>query len=126
MGIERSKRPQSAPIFRPSQVTVSTAPSTALATRGIIGLVSTSTVAPVVYTLTQPKSGDVVSFTVDALSVATSAGFNINAGTGVVFAGTTADMVRLSSMEAAVSFVAKSSARWYSVGDRGAIYSTST
>lgn len=93
---------------------------------GTYGLATTSTTAPVVYTLAAPKGGERLELAVDTIASSSAAPFHVNANSGAVFAGSSLDMVSLSTTGAAVTLVALNSTRWYIVADRGATLSTST
>lgn len=107
-------------------VTTSTAPSTALAARGAVSLESTSTGAPVVYTLEAPAEGDFLAFNVQSVGSSSDAPFHINAGSGVFFSASTNDMVTLSSAGAGITLIGRSSSQWMPVGEVDATLSTST
>ena len=134
MGFEKFKRPLDArtkgdPDFVFDQirqtVTTSTAASTGLGPRGAFAMETTSTGAPVVYTLADPKAGDRLSLMVSAMQSSSDAPFHFNLGT-VVGPATSADMIVLSTRGSGVSLIALSTARWLTDGNDGASYSTST
>lgn len=134
MGYEKFKRPIDArtgasPDLRMEEfqvgVTTSTAASTALADRGAISLESTSTGAPVVYTLEAPAEGDFLAFSVDSVGSSSDAPFHVNAGSGVTFDGSN-DMVTLSSAGAGITLIGRSSSQWMPVGEVSATLASST
>lgn len=127
MGLDKNKRPLFAEDYRNIRVTQSTAPSTALAPRGVIALVSTSTGAPVVYTLAHaPKKGARFEVVVSSVGSSSDAPFHINAGSGIGLGASSEDMLTLASAGNGASFVAFSTTRWGCVGSNGATFSTST
>ena len=134
MGFDRKKRPLdlrtgSDPDFLFDTVrqgaTVSTAASTSLGPRGAFALETTSTGAPTVYTLADPKVGDRLSLMVSAMQSSSDAPFHFNLGT-LLGPATSADMVVLSTQGAGISLHAISTARWLTDGNQGATFSTST
>lgn len=114
----------------PSDITISTAASTALEPRGTIGLVTavTSSGAPVVYTLQAPKTGDVLEIVaIDNVS-SSVAPFHINSAAVFCYAtaSTGQDMATLSTQGAAFRAIARTSSEWMVTAVRGATFSTST
>ena len=127
MGFDKQMRPTGGQRRRHLEIVTSTAASTALVPKNVISLETTSTGAPVVYTLAgAPKKGD--EFHVHATSVASSsvAPFHINAGSGVAFGSSSEDMLTLAVAGNGAHLIALSSARWAAVGGNGATFSTST
>lgn len=134
MGFKKEKRPLDLRtgadpdfIFDSSRqtITTSTAASTDLGPRGAFALETTSTGAPVVYDLADPKPGDRLSLMVSAMQSSSDAPFHFNLG-NVVGPATSADMIVLSTRGSGVSLIALSTARWLTDGNDGASYSTST
>lgn len=131
MGYEKKRRPlletQSG---RNLDITLSTAASTALEPRGYYGLQTavTSSGAPVVYTLQEPKKGDQLGIVAITLVSSSQAPFHINSN--AIFSAATAstghDMVSLSTQGASFEAIALSSSQWFVTGIRGATFSTST
>lgn len=105
--------------------TASTAASTALNPRGAFSFATTSTGAPVVYTISAPEVGDRLSLTVDTLASSSEGPIHFNTGTHLVVSSS-ADMISLSSVGAGISLIAVSTARWLADGNQGATFSTST
>lgn len=134
MGFEKFKRPIDArtggdPDFLfdsiRQSVTTSTAASTALGPRGVFVVETTSTGAPVVYDIPNPKVGDRISLMVGAMQSSSDAPFHFNLG-DLLGPATSADMVVLSTEGAGVSMIAVSTAAWKTDGNQGATFSTST
>ena len=124
MGFQVFKRPINLRSIRQT-VTISTAASTSLGPRGVFAVETTSTGAPVVYTILHPKPGDRLSLMVSAMQSSSDAPFHFNLGD--LFApATSADMIVLSSQGAGISLIALSTARWLTDGNAGATFSTST
>ena len=141
MGFDKAQRPRdtrkgskaSSPSdkldsLRWGDITASTAASTALVPRGVVSLESTSTGAPVVYTLKQPIKGDEIAIAVASLASSSVAPFHVNAQSGGTFNGVASseNMVALSTAGAGITLLALSSAQWMTKGHRGATFSTST
>lgn len=134
MGLDKKKRPLDMrtggdPDFvfdsHRQTITTSTAASTGLGPRGAFAIETTSTGAPVVYTLADPKPGDRLSLMVSAMQSSSDAPIHFNLG-NVVGPATSADMITLSTRGSGVSLHALSTARWLTDGNDGASYSTST
>jgi hypothetical protein len=128
MGSLRDKRPRGGARFYRNDLETSTAASTALPANKSYSLVSTSTAAPVVYTLIAPqKVGDRIDFSVHTIGSSSVGGgqFHINAGSGVLISST-CDMLSLSTDGAGASLLALSTSRWGLVGNFGGTLSTST
>ena len=91
----------------------STAPSTALVPEGSISLRTTSTGAPVVYTLSRlPKAGAEFAVFADALASSSVAPFHINAASGS-FLGSSGDEMLILAQPGAGAFIRGfSSERW--------------
>lgn len=128
MGEHVQKRPLSARRLRIGEVTNSTAASTALEPNDAIGLTSTSTTGPVVYTLSRiPKPGEqlgIVALTVGASSA--GAGYHVNAASGTFFGSSSQDMATLLGHGDGFSAIAMSTTRWGVIGNNNATFSTST
>lgn len=133
MGFEKVKRPlmEGDGHFLPAPV-ISTAASTALEAKGVIGLVTTvaSSGAPVVYTLTAPeRAGQILEMVAITLVSSSAAPFHINGGSAVfsyTTASTAQDMVTLATQGAAFRAIARNTTEWMVTGIRGATFSTST
>lgn len=108
-------------------VITSTAPSTGLGPRGNFAIVTTTTGAPIVYTLANPacSGGDRMSIIVDQSQSTSDAPIHINTGGGGVNA-TSEDMIVLSSAGAGISLVSLSTSRWLVDGLHAATFSSST
>lgn len=127
MGFDKEQRPRSRAESKFQKFTDSTAASTALDPRGLITLETTSTGAPVVYTLNRlPKRGD--SFAIYAKGVASSsvAPLHINAAALSFLGASSEEMLTLAIEGNGAEFIAISSARWACIGSNGATFSTST
>lgn len=116
MGYDKEQRPTarakggrlSGDAFR-----TSTAPSTALAPTGFIGLETTSTGAPVVYTLSRlPKRGDEFFVFADALASSSVAPFHINAAANSFLGSSADEMLILAQPGAGAHIMGYSSERW--------------
>lgn len=112
-------------------VLVSTAASTALAPRGIIALQTTSTGAPVVYTLNRaPKRNDEFFIMADKNASSSVAPFHINAASGTFIGSSSQEMLTLARAGAGAHLIAFSTIRWGVVGlsqqDSSGNLSTST
>lgn len=108
-----------------------TAASTALDPRGIIGLETTSTGAPVVYTIRRlPRRGDEFFVFADNLASSSDAPFHINAASGSFLGSSSEDMLTLARKGAGAHIVGYSTERWAVVGlsqqDSSGNLSTST
>ena len=108
-------------------VTTSTAASTGLGPRGNFAIVTTTTGAPVVYTLASPacSGGDRISIVVDQMESSSDAPIHINTGGGGAGA-TTEDMITLPVEGSGVSLVSLSTSRWLVDGANAATFSSST
>ena len=106
-------------------ITTSTAASTSLGPRGAFAVETTSTGAPVVYTIAEPQPGDRISLMVSAMQSSSDAPFHFNLGT-LSGPATSADMVVLATAGSGVSLIAFSTSRWLSDGNQGATFSAST
>jgi hypothetical protein len=130
MGYGKRRRPVYEPdADRLSGITKSTAASTALEPRGVYSLESSSTVAPVVYTLVAPKAGDELYVNANLIAAATGTSeFHINSVAVFGYDASTVgqDMVTLSTRGAGFHAIARTSSEWLVVGVRGATFSTST
>jgi len=133
MGLDKVKRPLLEVEGSYAVPALSTAASTALGSRGVLGIISTEAAAPVVYTLRAPdRAGQ--RFEVVALQVQSSsdAPLHLNTGSASVglsaatTAGTAADMITLSTNGAAATLVARNTTEWMITAVRGATVSTST
>ena len=112
--------------FQYGAVLASTAASTGLQTRGLVSLATTSTGAPVVYTLSPQKLGDWLEIGVAAVASSSDAPLHINMASGVTLDGGTQDMITLSTAGSGVTLRAFSTSHFACVGTRGATFSTST
>lgn len=108
-------------------VITSTAASTALGPRGSFALVTTTTGAPIVYTLASPacSGGDRISIVIDQMESSSDAPFHINTGGGGAGA-TSEDMVTLPVTGSGVSLISLSTSRWLVDGANAATFSSST
>lgn len=118
-----------APQFRRTGITTTTGASTALATRGLHVLNTTSTSADLNLILSLPVLGDELQLVIGA--VATSSwGFTINASTatladfGSLTTATPQIRATMSTLGAQLHLVGLSSARWAVVGQSGITFST--
>lgn len=94
-------------------VLTSTAASTGLAPRGIIGMETTSTGAPVVYTLNRlPKRGDEFFLFADMVASSSVAPFHINAASASFFGSSSQEMLTLARAGAGAHIIGYSSERW--------------
>lgn len=140
MGFEKFKRPIKARVDARTStdpdfefdtlrqgVTTSTAASTSLGPRGNFALVTTTTGAPIVYTLASPacSGGDRISIVVDQMQSSSDAPFHINTGGGGAGA-TSEDMVVLPVTGSGISMVSLSTDRWLVDGANAATFSSST
>lgn len=110
---------------------ISTAASTALSPVGMIGLETTSTGAPVVYTLNRlPKRGDEFFLFADLVASSSVAPFHINAASGSFFGSSSQEMMILARAGAGAHMIGYSTERWSVVGmsqaDSSGNFSTST
>ena len=132
MGYEKAdKRPAIRPdTSRLSGMQSSTAASTSFEPRGVWALKTgeTSSGAPVVYTLLDPKPGDVLEMVAHTLVSSSIAPFHINSPAlfSYATASTGHDMVTLSTQGASFRAIAWSSSEWWVTAVRGATFSTST
>jgi hypothetical protein len=127
MGRDKNTRPLLSRESGTYRVTTSTAPSTALAPRGLITLASTSTGGPVVYTLASaPKRGLAFQVHVSSVGSSSDAPFRINAGSGIGFAASSQDALTLASAGNGATLMGLSTSRWACVGINGATFSSST
>lgn len=128
MGYEKAQRPIAHEKGdRQGVVTPSTAASTALDPRGLISLQTTSTGAPVVYTLSRvPHRGD--EFYLHATDVGSSsdAPFHVNAASGSFFGSSSEDMLSLGAEGSGAHVIGLSTTRWAVVGANDVSFSTST
>lgn len=116
---------------REGGIRTSTAASTALDPRGVIALETTSTGAPVVYTLNRaPKLGDQLFVTAAKVASSSVAPFHVNAASGTFFGSSSEDLLTLAQPGAAAHLIAFSTIRWAVVGlsqqDSSGNLSTST
>lgn len=96
---------------------LSTAASTALDPVGHIALETTSTGAPVVYTLGRaPKPGLEFFITAQAIASSSVAPIHLNAAAGSWFGSTAEDMLILAQAGAGAHIVGFSTSRWHVVG----------
>lgn len=127
MGLEKEQRPVLRQPTRHVKVFESTAASTALVARDVISLVTTTTGAPVVYTLAgAPKVGDEVHFHATTVASSSLAPFHINMGASIGVGASTEDMLTLAITGDGAHLIALSSTRWAVVGSHGAAFSSST
>ena len=104
----------------------STAGPTALTPFGFDALSSTSTSAPVVFTLGTPKANMRKVIAVESMGSSSGAPFHIEtSSSGATFDGTN-DAVVLTTDGAAIALVALSSSRWMIESDRDATLAAST
>lgn len=127
MGYEKDQRPRGVQGRRHLDITSSTAASTALRAAGTISLVTTSTGAPVVYTLAgAPKKGDEVAFHATTVASSSGAPFHINVGSGIGVGSSSEDMLTLAIAGDGAHLRALSTTRWAVIGSHGAAFSSST
>lgn len=132
MGREKMQRPLLTKRGgRDSGYRTSTAASTGLDPRGTIGLETTSTGAPVVYTLHRlPKRGDEFFLFADLVASSSVAPFHINAASGSFFGSSSEETLTLAQPGAAAHLKGYSTERWMVVGlsqqDSSGNLSTST
>lgn len=128
MGYEKQQRPEiRRKGGRAGAVNTSTSASTALDPRGVISLNTTSTGAPVVYTLSRvPKPRDEFYLHVGSVGSSSDAPFHVNAASGSFFGTSSQNMLALSQSGHGAHLIAVSTARWGAVGINGATFSTST
>lgn len=112
-------------------VEVSTAATAAASTKlaaGIYGLRTTSTAAPVVYTMRLPKSGEFLAVTALAIQSSSMAPIHINAGpTTDTYWNNASQMLTLATQDSGFYAIAQSSSQWLVVGQVGTIaFTTST
>ena len=127
MGQERVRRPLYADEFGNIRVTTSTAASTALAPRGVISLATTSTGAPVVYTLAQlPKKGKRFAICAATLASSSVGPFHVNAAANSFLGSSSQEMLTLPVAGNGAEFIGLSTTRWLCIGTNGGTFSTST
>lgn len=127
MGFDKERRPTGSQGRRLLDITSSTAASTALRAGSLVSLETTSTGAPVVYTLAgAPKKGDEVAFHATAVASSSVAPFHINMGSGIGVGASSEDMLTLAIEGDGAHLIALTSARWAVIGSQGATFSTST
>lgn len=131
MGYVKERRPRRTPdTSRITGVSLTTSVSTSLEPRGVYALQTsaTSSEAPVVYTLQNPKPGDVLEMVALTLVSSSVAPFHVNSP--AIFSHATAstghDMVSLSTQGASFRAIARTSSAWLVTAVRGATFSTST
>lgn len=127
MGYDKERRPTGSQRRRHLEIVTSTAASTALAAKDVISLETTSTGAPVVYTLAgAPKKGDEVHFHAGAVASSSDAPFHVNMGADIGVGSSSQDMLTLAISGDGAHLIALSSTRWATVASHGATFSTST
>lgn len=127
MGFDKERRPTGSQRRRHLEIITSTAASTALAAKDVVSLVTTSTGAPVVYTLAgAPKKGDEVHFHATSVASSSVAPFHINVGSGIGVGSSSEDMLTLAIPGDGAHLIALSSTRWATVASHGAVFSSST
>lgn len=104
---------------REGGIRTSTAASTELDPRGLIGLLTTSTATgtPVVYTLSRlPKRGDEFFIFADNLASSSEGPFHVQAASLSFFGSSSEGMLSLARKGAGAHVIGYSSARWAVVG----------
>lgn len=102
---------------RQGGVRTSTATSTGLDPRGVIGLETTSTGAPVLYTIKRlPKPGDEFYIYADNLASSSVAPFHVNAAANSFFGSSSEGMLILAKKGAGAHMIGYSTERWSVVG----------
>lgn len=129
MGFEKVSRPVIARRVRTTKVAESTAAETLGPGTYALVTAQTSSGAPEIWTLAQPKSGDVVDLVAKTVPSSSVAPIHINASDAVFgysSSGTGHDMVTLSTNGAGFRAVALNSSEWLVTAIRSATFSTST
>lgn len=129
MGTAKERRPFSAHNYQINNSRTSTAASTALEVGGVVSLESTSTAAPVVYTLARLlDAGELMAVHVTAVGSSSDGGgqMHVNAASGQFFGSSSEDMLTLATSGDGALLVGVSTARIGVVGNNGGTFSTST
>lgn len=110
----------------PAETISSTSDGVTISPYGHTVIATTSTGAPVVFTLAAGEPGMRKVLGVDSLASSSDAPIHINAASSNVTFDGTNDMVTLSTNGSSIVVVARSSGRWDIESDRGATLAAST
>lgn len=132
MGYEKNRRPRidQLPHRYLNENAVSTAASTALAPRGL-HIINTTSTAPTLFTLTDPKKGDVLEVSVQGLAATSSQSpvriiAQSSGAFGYAAASTAQNMVTIAVPGGALRAVALNSSEWAVLSGVDVLLSTST